>query len=140
MGSTLWPQLLLGACSSRGFSRAAASSKAHLPPALGVLPRLQRNPLLHLEHLLPSLFTDLGVFRAFFLTLSPPLQMLNSYSSLFLNYVIKEALPTTPVDSALDCDKFGMAFWSHLKQAQSKMGTGPAVFSQKLLFPLSLGL
>lgn len=64
--------------------------------------------------------------------------MLNSYSSLFLNYVIKEALPTTLVDSALDCDRFGMAFWSQLKQAQSKMGAGPAVLSQKLLFRLSL--
>lgn len=68
--------------------------------------------------LLPSLFTDLGVCRKFFLTLSPLLQMLySSYFLLFLNYVVAEALPTSLVDSALDCDRIGMAFWSQLNQA-----------------------
>lgn len=125
VGSTPWPQLVLGACSSRGFSRASASSKADPPPTLWVLPRLQRNLLLHLEHLLPSLFPGRGVCRAFFLTLSPPLQMLNSYFSLLLNYVIAEALLTSLVDSALDCDRFEMAFWSQLNKAQSNTGADP---------------
>lgn len=92
--------------------------------------------------LLPSLFTDLGVCREFFLTLSPLLQMLNSYFLLFLNYVIAETLPTSLVYSALDCDRFAMAFWSQLNQAQTNMGAAPAFFLQKPLlqppFPLSL--
>lgn len=67
--------------------------------------------------LLPSLFTDLGVCREIFLTLSPLLQMLYSYFLLFLNHVVAEALPTSLVDSALDCDRIGTAFWSQLNQA-----------------------